>query len=41
MTKDGLVFTKTLEAGSDTALIRTLVYDRNSGRRGTVMLPIR
>ncbi len=41
LTQDGLNFTKTVEAGSDTTTIRILVFDRNSGRLGTLTLPVK
>jgi VWFA-related protein len=40
MIKDGLKFTKKIEAGSDTAAVRILVFDRNSGRFGTLTLTL-
>lgn len=39
LTKEGLNFTKTVQGGSAAATIRVLIFDRNSGRLGTLTLP--
>jgi VWFA-related protein len=39
--QEGLSFTKTIEVNRETARIRVLIVDRNSGRLGSLTIPIR